>query len=160
MCTYKAEELFSLRFHRRPNRAGDDPWQSLSGRFDVAGYLDYQGETFTRRFDANAYIALTKAMDLFDVAYPGESEREKLERVCARLLLVGITSDWLFPPAYVRQLANRVNEAGVQAQYTEFTSDHGHDAFLADADRLGPLIAEEIERAVVCGPLDLAATYT
>jgi homoserine O-acetyltransferase/O-succinyltransferase len=160
MCTYKAEDLFSIRFHRRPNRAGDDPWQSLSGRFDVAGYLDYQGESFTRRFDANAYIALTKAMDLFDVAYPGESEREKLERVCARLLLVGITSDWLFPPAYVRQLADQVKEAGVEVQYTEFSSDHGHDAFLADADRLGPLIAEEIERAVVCRPLDLVATHT
>jgi homoserine O-acetyltransferase len=74
--------------------------------------------------------------------------------------LVGITSDWLFPPAYVRQLANQVKEAGVEVQYTEFSSDHGHDAFLADADRLGLLIAEEIERAVVCRPLDLVATQT
>ena len=74
-------------------------------------------------------------------------------------MVAGITSDWLFPPAYVRQLGNQVKEAGVEVQYTEFSSEHGHDAFLADADRLGPLIAEEIERAVVCKPLDLVATH-
>ena len=68
MCTYKSDELFAERYHRKPNRAGDDPFASVEGRFDVAGYLDHQGKIFVKRFDANSYIAISKAMDTFDFA--------------------------------------------------------------------------------------------
>jgi len=144
ICSYKSSELFSERFARRPDRGGDDPYSSLFGRFDIAGYLDYQGSIFTPRFDANSYLVISKAMDTFELARHG-SEKEALQRIHARLLLVGISSDWLFPASDVFALAQRARAAGVNVEYAELTSAHGHDAFLADADLLASLINTHIE---------------
>jgi homoserine O-acetyltransferase len=140
MCSYKSAALFDERFGRRPDRAGDDPFRSLAERFDVAGYLDHQGRVFTQRFDANSYLLLSKAMDTFDLAHGYESETAALRRISARVLLVGFTSDWLFPAADVRALAERMQAAGVDCCYRELASAHGHDGFLADADLLTPLL--------------------
>ncbi|HEX7317691.1 MAG TPA: homoserine O-acetyltransferase [Pyrinomonadaceae bacterium] len=151
MCSYKSAELFDERFARNPDRAGEDPGRSLGERFDVAGYLDHQGRTFTRRFDANSYLILSKAMDTFDLARGYASEEAALRRIRARVLLVGITSDWLFPSNEVLALARRMSTAGVNSHYEELESAHGHDGFLADADLLAPLIykalSEEVARA-------------
>ena len=143
MCSYKSAELFAERFGRQPNRAGDDPYASLAGRFDVAGYLDHQGEKFRGRFDANSYIAISKAMDTFDLARGYASEAEALERISAEVLLVGISSDWLFPPDDVRSLAERMREAGARCCYAELKTDHGHDGFLSDMPQLARLIREQ-----------------
>src|SRR5215510_12952389 len=98
MISYKSEKLFAERYARNHNRNGEDPLRSFAGRYDIGGYLDYQGENFTRRFDANSYLIISKAMDNFHPANGYESERAALERIKARVLLVGISSDWLFPP--------------------------------------------------------------
>lgn len=145
MCSYKSAELFEERFARRPDRAGGDPHRSLAERFDVAGYLDHQGRTFTSRFDANSYLVLTKAMDTFDLARGHESEAAALGRVAARVLLVGIESDWLFPAESVRALAARMRAAGVDCRYEELHTSHGHDGFLADAHLLAPLLRAALE---------------
>jgi homoserine O-acetyltransferase len=141
MCSYKSAELFTERYHRRPNnRASEDPHRAMLERFDIAGYLDYQGESFTKRFDANSYLALSKAMDTFDLARDYDSEETALRRISARTLLVGISTDWLFPAADVRALCERMRAAGVKVRYHELVSSHGHDAFLADAALLAPLV--------------------
>jgi homoserine O-acetyltransferase len=145
MCSYKSEALYNERYGRRPNRGGEDPACSLAGRFDVGGYLDYQGQIFVRRFDANCYLVISKAMDLFDLGKTPAEEEAALRRVRARVLLVGIASDWLFPPGDVRALAERMRDAGVDAHYAELASAHGHDAFLADAAQLVPLVAEAVD---------------
>lgn len=145
MCSYKSAELFGERFGRRPDRAGEDPHRSLEERFDVAGYLDHQGRTFTRRFDANSYLVLSKAMDTFDLARGYASEAAALRRVTARVLLVGITSDWLFPAEDVRALAGRMRAAGADCRYDQLKSAHGHDGFLADADLLAPILSAALE---------------
>jgi homoserine O-acetyltransferase len=146
MLSYKSAELLAQRFARRPNRNGEDPYHSYSERFDVAGYLDHQGEKFIARFDANSYIVLSKAMDNFDLARGYESEREALRRIRARVLLVGISSDWLFPPEDVRDLAQRIRAAGRSADYAELKSSHGHDGFLADPDQLAPFLTAALWR--------------
>ena len=140
MCSYKSAELFNERYSRKPNRNGEDPHRSLSERFDIGGYLDYQGETFTRRFDAGSYLIITKAMDNFDLAHGFASEVVALRRIAARVLLVGISSDWLFPAAEVRALSRRMAAAGAAVDYVELESAHGHDGFLADAGDLAPII--------------------
>jgi homoserine O-acetyltransferase len=140
MCTYKSAQLFTERYARRPNRNGEDPYRFKQDRFDVAGYLDYQGAIFTKRFDANTYVALSKAMDNFDLAQGYESEMAALHRIRAPILMVGISSDWLFPPADVRALTERMCNAGVKAHYRELMSAHGHDGFLADTGQLSSLI--------------------
>ena len=154
LCSYKSAELFSARFARQPDRSGEDPLSSLNARYDIGGYLDYQGSIFTSRFDANSYLVLSKAMDTFDLAQ-GNGSASSLEaalgRIRARLLLVGISSDWLFPANDVKELFRLARAHGVEASYAELDSSHGHDGFLAEAAQLAPVIEaflEEEEPAV------------
>lgn len=159
MCSYKSAELFDERFDRRPDRTGEDPHRSLDERFDIAGYLDYQGNTFTRRFDANTYLVISKAMDTFEFARRYRSNQLAFERIEARVTLVGITSDWLFPAADVKALAAQMTAAGADATYHELASSHGHDGFLADADGLAKFLADALrdepraERAIYSGSM-------
>jgi homoserine O-acetyltransferase len=140
MCSYKSAALFAQRYLRKPNRNGEDPRISLQDRYDIGGYLDYQGEVFTRRFDANAYLVITKAMDNFDPASAYGSEFAALAQIRARVLLVGISSDWLFPVEDIQALAERMRSAGVNAEYAELPSSHGHDGFLADPGALAQVL--------------------
>jgi homoserine O-acetyltransferase/O-succinyltransferase len=142
MCTYKSAELFDQRHGRRPNRKGEDPYAATAARFDIAGYLDHQGEKLVTRFDANTYIVLSKAMDLWDPARQYGSAQAAYARVQAKVRLVGISSDWLFPAADVRKLAEEISGAGARCRYVEMVSDHGHDAFLAEPQQLSPLISD------------------
>jgi len=139
VCSYKSGELFCQRYGRKPDRSGEDPWQDAglsAGRFDVSGYLDHQGEKFNRRFDANSYLAITRAMDLFDPTRGYATPSQAWGRIRARTTLVGISSDWLFPPADVAAIAKQITAAGAQCEYRELVSNHGHDAFLAEPQAL------------------------
>lgn len=143
MISYKSPELFDERFSRNPNRNGENPWSLdnqggglIGGRFDIAGYLDYQGERFIERFDANSYLAILRTMDTWDPVNGHASPQAAFGRIRSRLTFVGISSDWLFPPESVRDLAQTIRSAGVPAEYREMTSAHGHDAFLAEQAEL------------------------
>lgn len=140
MCSYKSAELFDERYARKPNRNGEDPLRWLDHRYDVAGYLDYQGEKFVARFDANSYLVISKMMDTFDLGRGYASEAEAFKRIKAQISLVGISSDWLFPAKDVRGLAERLEQAGVRCDYTEFESSHGHDGFLAEVDAIAAVV--------------------
>jgi homoserine O-acetyltransferase len=147
MISYKSAELFDERYGRKPNRNGEDPWGLedhggglTGGRFDIAGYLDHQGKRFMDRFDANSYLAILRTMDTWDPLHGHGSAAEVFSRIRARLSFVGISSDWLFPPHSVRDFAYTIRAAGVQADYREMTSAHGHDAFLAEQTELVRLL--------------------
>jgi homoserine O-acetyltransferase len=153
MISYKSAELFTQRYSRKPDRSGEDPYGPAGGRFDVAGYLDHQGEKFVKRFDANSYLVLAKAMDLFDPARKYGSEAAAFRRIRARVLLIGISSDWLFPAAEVRALAERMRAAQVDCEYSELASSHGHDGFLADpaglTELLRPILLERSKARIL-----------
>jgi homoserine O-acetyltransferase len=137
--SYKSAELFEERYRRKPDRGGEDPWKDEGlpgGRFDVSGYLDHQGEKFNSRFDANSYLAITRMMDLFDPIRGHASPAEAWGRIQAKLTMVGISSDWLFPAAEVKALATEIKGAGVRCEYRELISSHGHDSFLAEPQHL------------------------
>ncbi len=136
--TYKSEELFERRFANRADRAGGNPKTELDDRFDVDGYLAYQGVRFAARMDANSYRILTRAMDLFDLR-GSETEPER-----TRLTFVGVTSDQLFYPDHIRAVCERWSAAGWDAAFRLMQSDHGHDAFLAETRELGTLLADRI----------------
>ena len=84
-------------------------------------------------------------MDNFDLARGYDSEADALKRIRARLLLIGISSDWLFPASDVRALQERARAAGVDVSYAELDSSHGHDGFLADAESLTPIVREHLD---------------
>lgn len=147
MISYKSAPLFEERFGRNPNRNGEDPWcldgagsGLVGGRFDIAGYLDHQGQRFIDRFDANAYLAILRTMDTWDPLRGYASPAEAYGRIRAHLVFVGISSDWLFPADTVRRFAGEIGAAGAQVDYREMTSDHGHDAFLAEQVELVRLL--------------------
>lgn len=144
MCTYKSAQLYEQRHGRRPN-GNEDPFRSLDDRFDVAGYLDHQGEKMVARFDANSYLVISKAMDTFDPTRGYASEQAAFSRIRARTTLVGISSDWLFPASDVWSLAQRIRSAGADCEYAEIETAHGHDGFLADAHLLEPVLRTALE---------------
>jgi homoserine O-acetyltransferase/O-succinyltransferase len=158
MISYKSSELFDARHGRKPNRTGPSPFESASGRFDIAGYLDHQGEVFIDRFDPDSYAIITHAMDLFDPARDYSSADLAFERITARVLLIGIDSDWLFPAADVRALHEQLAAAGVASNYHELTSDHGHDAFLAEPEKLIPSLTSFLNNAVLHSAISATAT--
>jgi homoserine O-acetyltransferase/O-succinyltransferase len=159
MLSYKSAQLFTERFGRNPNRNGEDPWAlderggglradaGSGGRFDVAGFLDYQGDRFLERFDANAYLAILRTMDTWEPTRGYRNAQEAFGRIRAELTFIGISSDWLFPPADVRRLAEAVREVACGndacVTYREMITDHGHDAFLAEQAELVFLLQPE-----------------
>jgi homoserine O-acetyltransferase len=140
MTTYKSSELFHERHGRKADRKGVAPWVQESGRFDIAGYLEYQGKLFWQRFDANAYLTITKAMDLWDPLR--DFQGAAWERIRAKVLLFGISSDVLFPDSDVCAFAEELRRAGADCRYESVDSAHGHDSFLAEPDKLVGLLKE------------------
>ncbi|MFN3337350.1 MAG: homoserine O-acetyltransferase [Thermomicrobium sp.] len=141
MITYQSDELMSARFQRR-TEARYTAWPEFLGRYDVEGYLHYQGDKLVRRFDANSYLYLTRAMDSHDLGRGRGGYHAGLALIRARTLCIGIRSDILFWPSQVRGLADDLRALGVDARYWELDSPNGHDAFLKDFDQIGPVIAD------------------
>ena len=138
MLTYKSEALLGKRFARNFDRNGGDPTRNVRDRYDVEGYLDHQGAIFAKRMDPQAYLALTRAMDTFDV------RDRKLAMTHPQFSFVGISSDWLFLAKYVEETAARFAREGADSEYFELVSDHGHDAFLAEPQSLQQLLAPRL----------------
>ena len=139
MMTYQSAPGQWERFGRRP--AGRPAiFSELGGRFEIESYLHYQGRDLTGRFDANSYLFLSRAMDLYDVASGYDSEAEAYARIQAEVLFVGITSDWLFPANEVRDFVEKARGAGARASYAEIDTLSGHDAFLKDWKELSEAI--------------------
>ncbi len=134
--TYLSEEALTRKFGRRVRRDGDEvasPVGLFGDVFEVESYLRHQGNSFVRRFDANAYLTITRAMDWFDVAADHDGNLARaFAGTATRFCLVSFTSDWLFPTERSRAIARALNKAGANVSFVEIDSDKGHDAFLLD----------------------------
>jgi homoserine O-acetyltransferase len=135
MLTYQSAEGQWERFGRE-EATRPALYEEFGGRFEIESYLHYQGHDLTGRFDANSYLYLTRAMDLYDIGAGYASHEEAYERIEAEVLFVGISSDWLFPAREVRAAAELAKAAGAEAHYEQIESLNGHDAFLKDWDEL------------------------
>jgi len=128
--TYVSEAALTRKFGRKLQDASD---LLIGDRFEVESYLEYQGSSFVRRFDANSYLTITRAMDLFDLgADHGGSLAAAFYGTRTRFLLVSFSSDWLFPTAQSRAIAKALNHVAANVSFVEIASDKGHDAFLLD----------------------------
>ncbi len=126
--TYLSEYSMRLKFGRRLQRApsGDDLFPQF---FSVESYLQHQGESFVRRFDPNAYLYITKALDMFDLL-EGRPSAEVLRNLQARFLVVSFESDWLYPPAQSRELVRTLKRCNAVVTYCNLETPYGHDSFL------------------------------
>lgn len=139
MITYQSDALMTHRFDRRP-ATRPSTWSTFGDRFDVEGYLQYQGDALVRRFDANTYLYLSRAMDLHDVSEGYAAYDAALARIQSRVLLVGVTTDILFPDSHVQALARDLERLNKQVEYYQLDSIHGHDAFLVEFERMGVVL--------------------
>ena len=138
MVTYHSQESMRQRFGRQPaTRPGLYP--SFGTTFDVEGYIHYHGDALVRRFDANSYLYLTRAMDMYEVGRDGGIDAW-LKKVTHPMLFAGIRTDWLFPPDDILELANQATAAGVRASYFTIDSPDGHDAFLKEWDQMSTFL--------------------
>ena len=147
MMTFRSDDVFSARFGREVVEPIDG--FSLWQRFQVERYLEYHGTKLARRFDANSYLLLTKAMDLHDLARGRGGLEEALGRITVPTLVMGISSDILYPSYQQRALCADLEAVGTPARYLEIDSPHGHDAFLLDLGQVGDAVSElltEVEK--------------
>jgi len=141
LSTAAMEEKFDLDRHDPRHIAS-----SFEQRFSIGSYLAHQGQKFTTRFDANSYITLSMAMDLFDLGKDRSQLMESFANSACNFLLVSFSSDWLFPPTQSCDIVNALTALNKSVTYAEITSDAGHDAFLMDADidQYAPLIKTQL----------------
>jgi len=104
--------------------------------FQVESYLHYQGERFSKNFDANTYLLMTKALDYFDpsVDFDGDFSAALQQATC-KFLVISFSTDWRFPPERSREIVNDLLKAGKEVSYLEVEADQGHDAFLLPIPR-------------------------
>ncbi len=114
--------------------------------FEVESYLRHQGTSFVNRFDANTYLYFSKALDRFDLYGSANSLEKAFETMQARALIIGFTSDWLFPTKQNRDIVHAMYRVGKQASYAEINMDFGHDSFLVDAPELYQLISTFLKK--------------
>jgi homoserine O-acetyltransferase len=143
MITYQSEESMRRKFHRERVDGEPDAYYRPESRFQVENYLQYQGESLVSRFDANSYLVLSRAMDLHDLGYGRGGLDAALGRVSpsTRTLVIGISSDILFPTHLQRETDERLNALGRHAEYSEIMSPWGHDAFLIEYAQLTETIS-------------------
>lgn len=137
--TYLSEQSLEEKFGRRLQH-NDGPAFSLEREFAVESYLDYQGESFNARFDANSYLYITKAMDYWDLPAQYGSLDAAMARVSGKTLLISFSSDWLYPTAESRAIADALTRQGRPVEHVDLPTGAGHDAFLIDAEAQRPII--------------------
>jgi homoserine O-acetyltransferase len=144
--TYLSYQSMEGKFGRRFQN-GSSPSFQLNTEFAVESYLEHQSRAFGKRFDANSYLYISRAMDYYDAAAPAGGDLvEACRAIHARVMLISFSSDWLYPPDDTKQIARALIGAGKPVTYVNLPSAYGHDAFLLETEQTTPLIASFLKR--------------
>ncbi|MGN1363316.1 MAG: homoserine O-acetyltransferase [Methanobrevibacter sp.] len=147
--TYLSEESMYQKFGRDLQDKNELSYNFDSDPdFQVESYLHHQGETFVKRFDANSYLYVTKAIDYFDLA-DNDSLVDGLKNIKAKTQLISIDSDWLYTTEQSAEILKALQANGVDVNFTEITSSKGHDAFFIEAGQLNYIIGQFLSDNVV-----------
>jgi homoserine O-acetyltransferase len=140
--TYLSDGAMRERFGRGLQERQDYSYTLESPDFAVESYLRYQADSFAKRFDANAYLYISRALTYYDVArtYGGGSLEAALSRVRARTLLLSFSSDWLYPSRDSEEIARALQSTGKEAEHHVIQASYGHDSFLLEEERMTQLI--------------------
>jgi homoserine O-acetyltransferase len=143
LITYRSAREWKERFGRERVEVRDAAEGPFAPEFEVEAYLEMHARKFAGTFDANCYLYLSRAMDLFDVAEHGGSVEAGLARIRARnTLVVGVETDFLFPLEQQREIADGLRAAGREVRFVALPSIQGHDSFLIDIDRFGTAVGD------------------
>ena len=136
--TYMSDASMAEKFGRK-FRSEKAPFK-FGADFEVEGYLRYRGDNFVKRFDANSYLYITKAIDYFNILN-GHSLGDIFRGLQAKVLVLAFKSDWLYPAYQSQEIVKACKLAGVEASYCELNSTYGHDAFLLETEQEAHLIS-------------------
>lgn len=156
--TYLSAGSLTSKFGRRLQFAADIRYDLTTPEFEVESYLRYQADAFVKRFDANTYLYMSRALSYFDLArqYGNGRLADALRRVAARTLLIAFSSDWLYPPSGSQEIADALRAAGAEVELHVIDAPYGHDCFLLEEARQTPMIqaflARQPERTGAMGP--------
>jgi len=141
LITYRSAREWKERFGRE--RSAVRGREGVFGpEFEIEAYLEMHAQKFVGSFDANCYLYLSRAMDLFDVAEHGGSVEAGLGRIKAeRTLVVGVETDILFPLEQQQEIADVLKRHGRSVRFEALASIQGHDSFLVDMDRFQPVVS-------------------
>jgi homoserine O-acetyltransferase len=140
--TYMSDQSMEKKFSRKL-KVGDYSF-SFRADFEVEGYLHYRGDTFVKRFDANSYLYITKAMDYFDVS--GNKFIPRDRKIGVKFLVISFQSDWLYPSYQSRAIAQQLRIRDIDTTYCEIKSTYGHDAFLLEVEDETRLIKHFLDK--------------
>jgi homoserine O-acetyltransferase len=154
--TYLCGPIMWEKFGRRVRDQGQ-LLEDITARFEVESYLDYQGDKFVDRFDANSYIYLSRMMDLYDAAAGFSSLEDSLERLRTKCLLICFISDWLYPPHCSIEIAEALQNLGREVELHNIESTYGHDAFLVQYDQLTRVVGSFLDRIESKGAIGIDA---
>jgi len=130
--TYLSEEHMHEKFGRKFQEDNPDTY-SFKTEYMVESYLHHQGIKFVDRFDANAYLYITRAIDLFDLKKGSDGSLIRaFEKAASNFLVISFTSDWLYPSVMSKEIVRALRANGKNVIYTDIESDKGHDTFLLD----------------------------
>jgi homoserine O-acetyltransferase len=146
--TYLSDASMQQKFGRRLQTREQYGYE-FQTEFEVESYLKYNGNNFTRRFDANSYLYVTKAMDYFDLSAPtGSLAAAFAAAVDVKYLVVSFTSDWLYPSYHSKELVRALTAVGADVTYLDIESTWGHDAFLLEVETMTRLLTSFLDRLV------------
>jgi homoserine O-acetyltransferase len=141
--TYMSDKSMEEKFSR--NLKEDAYSFSFSSDFEVEGYLRYRGDSFVKRFDANSYLYITKAMDYFDVS--GRNFVSETKNKDIKFLVISFASDWLYPSYQSENIVRQLKLKGYNTTYIEIKSTYGHDAFLLEVEDETKLVKHFLDKA-------------
>ncbi|MEE9141970.1 MAG: homoserine O-acetyltransferase [Gammaproteobacteria bacterium] len=143
MITYRSPAEWRQRFGRRRIDVSQRDEAHFANEFEIESYLEAHGQKFTGSFDANCYLYLSRAMDAFDAADHGSSVEDAFGNTnLERVLIIGVETDVLFPIEQQQELAALLDAPSRDVRFVALSSLQGHDSFLVDFERFGPVIAE------------------
>ncbi len=140
--TYLSAPALDDKFGRRLQFADDIRYTITEPEFEVESYLRHQADSFVKRFDANTYLTMSRALTYFDLArqYGGGSLTRALDSVTARTLLITFSSDWLYPPSASEDIDGALRALGKPIELHLIDAPYGHDCFLLEEERQTPIV--------------------
>jgi homoserine O-acetyltransferase len=142
--TYMSDVSMAEKFGRRVKE--ERPEKKFSPDFEVEGYLQYRGDNFVKRFDANSYLYITKAIDRFDLTNGAGLEKVFKSASGIKFLVIAFKSDWLYPAYQSKEIVRACKQAQIDVSYCELNSTYGHDAFLIEVDEQEHFIKNFLRR--------------
>jgi homoserine O-acetyltransferase len=143
-----SDESMEAKFSRRLKNGNYN--FSFNPDFEVEGYLHHKGGGFVKRFDANSYLYITKAIDYFDLS-GDESLIPSGSQPDFKFLVISFKSDWLYPPYQSREIVKLLKKKGVDTTYCEIDSSYGHDAFLIEVEEQEHLVKHFLRKVYESG---------